>query len=298
MDPTWEFQAPQFVDFNHLEEREEEDMRADEFFNVDHENGDLWTTAVEEVEGRSDEGHSSQMTSRNVPEPRTDSFSSGTSSTSSAAAASNLTFVNVPLVPKINKPSNLVISWNQGGLTQKTNQKPQQPVKKRRRLSNAIVKTLMATSGNNNQHQKMTPRRKVPMSIFGYKAGATPKRLKTNIAEPRLCQNIGQAKSKKILTGATVPKPFKLSTEVRAEERKVLEEKKKNENILYEELKKREKEQEEKEQAAQISNYRKTLIHKAQPIRTFKRLEIKRSDKGLTLPESPKFVPKRVRKMP
>ena len=136
------------------------------------------------------------------------------------------------------------------------------------------------------------------MSIFGYKAGATPKRLKTNIAEPRLCQNIGQAKSKKILTGATVPKPFKLSTEIRAEERKVLEEKKKNENILYEELKKREKEQEEKEQAAQISNYRKTLIHKAQPIRTFKRLEIKRSDKGLTLPESPKFVPKRVRKMP
>ena len=296
MDPTWEFQAPQFVDFNHLEEREEEDLRADEFFNVDHENGELWTTAVEEEEeeGRlppprrgKAQGQSSQLTE---PRPMNGTFSVGTSSTS------QLTFVNVPLVPKINKPSNLVISWSKEGKTQKANQKPQQPVKKRRRLSNAIVKTLLASSGNNNQHQKMTPRRKVPKSIFGYKAGMTPKRLKTNLAEPRLSQNIGQP-SKKIPTGATVPKPFKLSTEVRAEERKVLEEKKKKENDLHEELKKREKEQEEKEQAAQIANYRKTLIHKPQPIKTFKRVEIKRSDKELTLPESPKFVPKR-RKMP
>ena len=136
------------------------------------------------------------------------------------------------------------------------------------------------------------------MSILGYKAGATPKRLKTNLAEPRHSQNLGQTKSKRIQASATVPRPFKLSTEIRAEERKVLEEKKKKENILHEELKKREKEREEMEQAAQISNYRKTLIHKPQPIKTFKRLEIKRSTKELTLPESPKFVPKRMRKMP
>merc|ERR1712181_14271 len=90
------------------------------------------------------------------------------------------------------------------------------------------------------QAQKMTPRRKVPMSIFGYKNGATPKRLKTNVAEPRHCQNVGQTKSKRTVSSssstvpkpsnptiATVPKPFKLSTEVRAEERKVLSERKK-----------------------------------------------------------------------
>ena len=55
------------------------------------------------------------------------------------------------------------------------------------------------------------------------------------------------------------------------------------------------KEREEQEQEAQLSNFRKTLIHKAQPIKTFKGLEIKRSVKKLTKPESPKFAPKRLR---
>lgn len=303
MDPTWEFQAPQFVDFNHLDEKEEEDQRADEFFDVDHETGqgELWTTALEVEEngevGGEGPSQPSQMMERKVPAPMNGTFSVVAGSTSSEGAASQLSFVNVPLVPKINKPSNLVTSWNTEGQARslKSNQKPQQPVKKRRRLSNAIVKTLLANAGNNNQNQKMTPRRKVPLSIFGYKAGATPKRLKTNLAEPRHSHNVGQAKSKRTI--ATVPRPFKLSTEIRAEERKVLEEKKKKEIILHEELKKREKEREEMEEAAQISTFRKTLIHKPQPIKTFKRLEIKRSVKELTLPESPKFAPKRVRKM-
>ena len=223
MDPTWEFQAPQFVDFNHLDEKEEEDR--DKFFDVDHEtgHGELWTTALEveeNEEGREDgegQGQTSQMKERQVAPPMSETFSVGASSTS------QLTFVNVPLVPKINKPSNLVTSWNTEGQARslKSNQKPQQPVKKRRRLSNAVVKTLLATAGNNNQNQKMTPRRKVPMSIFGYKTGATPKRLKTNLAEPRHSQNVGQTKSKRTI--ATVPRPFKLSTEIRAEERKVLQ---------------------------------------------------------------------------
>jgi len=44
MDPTWEFQAPQFVDFNNL--GVDEDPTVDQFFNVDMENGELWVTAV------------------------------------------------------------------------------------------------------------------------------------------------------------------------------------------------------------------------------------------------------------
>ena len=48
MDPSWEFQAPQFVDFNNLERAE--DKKADDFFNVDMESGELWTTALEEAE--------------------------------------------------------------------------------------------------------------------------------------------------------------------------------------------------------------------------------------------------------
>ena len=42
MDPSWEFQAPQFVDFNNLGggTAPEEEDRADEFFNVDMESGE------------------------------------------------------------------------------------------------------------------------------------------------------------------------------------------------------------------------------------------------------------------
>merc|ERR1711915_358663 len=139
--------------------------------------------------------------------------------------------------------------------------------KKMRRLSNAIINTVLASSGNNNQQQqKMGSRRKVLSSIVGYKTGGTPKRLKTNVTGPRLSTNLGKSKglkSQKIQptknsSTVTVPKPFKLSTEVRAEERKILEEKKKKENKFVEEMKQKEREREEKEREVQISSYRKT----------------------------------------
>jgi len=46
MDPAYEFQAPQFVDFNHIGENDENAV--DEFFNVDMESGEEWTTLVED----------------------------------------------------------------------------------------------------------------------------------------------------------------------------------------------------------------------------------------------------------
>ena len=270
MDPTWEFQAPQFVDFTQLD-GEAEDRKVDQFFDVDMESGQLWTTASEE------EGVSGGLTA-------------------SRTVASSL-------VPRVNKPSNLVTSWAKGAKLE-SSCRTQQPAKKRRRLSNAILQTVLASSGNNNQHQQKAPsRRKIPASILGYKSAGTPKRLKTNVVRPRLSNNFGKTKGsdgqkmKQTIgpTTITIPKPFKLSTELRAEERKVFEEKKKKENLILEGIKQREKEREEREREAQISHYRKTLIHKPQPIKTFKCVEIKRSDKQLTRPESPKFVTKKVR---
>ena len=284
MEPSWEFQAPQFVDFTNLEKEVEEDRRADQFFDVDMESGELWTTAHEETHEVGTSGDQSN----------------GTLTVSSSRKSM--------LKIKVNKPSNLVTSWSDRGRTlqasSRTKPQLQQPAKKMRRLSNAIINTVLASSGNNNQHQqRLGSRRKVLSSIVGYKTGGTPKRLKTNVTGPRLSTNLGKSKGPESLkiqptkgsATVTIPKPFKLSTEVRAEERKVLEEKKKKENKFVEEMKQKERERKEKEREAQISNYRKTLGHKAQPIKSFKSLEIKRSDKQLTFPESPKFAPKKVR---
>merc|ERR1719322_996553 len=125
-----------------------------------------------------------------------------------------------------------------------------QPIKKRRRLSNAIAHSLNSPARNNNSKSskimkmQLTPRRTQAGSgsISGYKSGGTPKRLGTNTAEPRLAINIWKKKasarsnieegnrpssapasssSKSSKFFLTKPKPFKLSTEVRAEERKV-----------------------------------------------------------------------------
>jgi len=309
MDPCWEFQAPQFVDFTMMDEKVEEDKKADDFFDVDMESGELWVTArsSEELEERYDESQPSQSSSKVAAA----TVSNGTFTVSSTSSSpSKLRWENLPqlpkppLFPKVNKPSNLVTSW---GRDQEAGGPVNHKVKKRRRLSNAIVHTLMANSGNNNQQQQRkisrTPRRKLTASILGYKGGATPKRLKTNLAEPRLVQNVGRSKgfeglrqgskTKKVPTVLTVPKPFKLSTVVRAEERKVFDEKKKKEEKISEEIRRSEKEREDKERKAQMSNYRKTLIHKPQPIKTFKCIDIKRSEKKLTRPESPNFVLKR-----
>ena len=50
MDPSWEFQAPQFVDFNNLGggTAPEEEDRADEFFNVDMESGERWIPQLQQ----------------------------------------------------------------------------------------------------------------------------------------------------------------------------------------------------------------------------------------------------------
>jgi len=331
MDPSWEFQAPQFVDFNNLDNATNEDKKADEFFNVDMESGELWTTALDNIGDEpnpnydqkleKDKDESGLIKSR---EPSTENVKSSFRDPSSNPAPS---FADAP--PTRNrKPANLVTSWGTGNVAKVSLTKSgasKQPTKKRRRLSNAIVQSMNSPSRNNNSKLskmaqntllKLTPRRFQGSSISGYKSGGTPKRLGTNSIEPRLAINIWKKKasarsnieegnrpssapasssSKSSKFFLTKPKPFKLSTEVRAEERKVLDFKRKKDEMIKEKERERELERERKEKEAELLRYRQSLVHKAQPIKQYRKVEIKRSDKMLTMPESPLLTSNRSR---
>jgi len=322
MDPSWEFQAPQFVDFNNLERAE--DKKADDFFNVDMESGELWTTALEEAETtdiRKDVSNDHNINNQTVtvpviakPLPPGEATSSPTSSSLSQAKTS--------IQQKTRRLANLVTSWSKdSGSKESSGQagsvlsytssssaaKP--PLKKRRRMSNAIMQSLaLPSQTNNNKLLKLTPKRHKASSITSYKS-ASPKRLGTNSSEPRLAVNMWKKKAM-MLEGnvstterpqsapasssskffSTVPKPFKLSTEKRAEERKLIDLRRKENEIRMESMRQAELERRKRESEEELIRYRQSLIHKAQPVKQFRKTEIKRSEKMLTLPESPQLT--------
>uniref|UniRef100_A0AAR2LP39 TPX2 microtubule nucleation factor n=1 Tax=Pygocentrus nattereri TaxID=42514 RepID=A0AAR2LP39_PYGNA len=86
-----------------------------------------------------------------------------------------------------------------------------------------------------------------------------------------------------------VPEGFQLSTERRAKERLEFERALKEKEALraqMEEQQEREREEQEKEE---ISRLRHEQVHKAQPIRRYKPIELKHSEATLTVPQSPNF---------
>ncbi|XP_029362455.1 targeting protein for Xklp2 isoform X2 [Echeneis naucrates] len=88
---------------------------------------------------------------------------------------------------------------------------------------------------------------------------------------------------------STVVEAFELSTERRARERQEFERMANEKEALrahMEEEQRREKEQREKEEIAML---RQQQVHKAQPIRRYKPVEVKQSDVLLTIPQSPNF---------
>merc|ERR1719508_546560 len=84
----------------------------------------------------------------------------------------------------------------------------------------------------------------------------------------------------------TVPQPFKLSTQLRAGEREYFELTKRRKEAAAEEKRRLDDERKEKEEQEELVQVRKGLVHRAQPVRNYKPLEIKRSDKQLTMPAS------------
>ncbi|XP_074536647.1 targeting protein for Xklp2 isoform X2 [Halichoeres trimaculatus] len=86
-----------------------------------------------------------------------------------------------------------------------------------------------------------------------------------------------------------VPEAFELSTERRARERQEYERlasEKEALRALMEEERRREEEQKEKEEIARM---RQEQVHKAQPIRHYKPVALKKSELPLTVPHSPNF---------
>ncbi|XP_059718421.1 targeting protein for Xklp2 isoform X1 [Haemorhous mexicanus] len=91
------------------------------------------------------------------------------------------------------------------------------------------------------------------------------------------------------LSGSVVPESFELATERRAKERQEFEKRLAEAEALrekYEEQIRQKQEQREKEEVAKL---RQEMVHKANPIRKYRSLEVKSSHQPLTVPKSPNF---------
>merc|ERR1719508_131571 len=91
----------------------------------------------------------------------------------------------------------------------------------------------------------------------------------------------------------TIPQPFMLSTQLREGEREQFELTKRQKEAAAEEKRRLDDERKEKEEQEELVKVRKGLVHRAQPVRNYKPLEIKRSDKQPTMPASIHLGPAR-----
>jgi len=83
---------------------------------------------------------------------------------------------------------------------------------------------------------------------------------------------------------------FILHSDRRAEERKAFDLKVKQKEAEIVGAKRELEERKKREEIEEISKLRKESVHKAQPVRNFKPMEVKPSEKDLTFPCSPKFI--------
>ena len=100
MDVKYEFEAPQYVDFNNLTENDDD---IDEFFNVDMESGEAWVTANNTLE---------RSSIKSEGEKPPDMYVDGPQSMSVDVTVSNpppTGVLNSNLIRKA--PSNMVTSW-------------------------------------------------------------------------------------------------------------------------------------------------------------------------------------------
>ncbi|KAJ2082342.1 Protein tpx2 [Coemansia sp. RSA 988] len=80
-----------------------------------------------------------------------------------------------------------------------------------------------------------------------------------------------------------------LRTELRSEERRAYDEDRTERERIREEVLARKHLEEERREMEEIKRLRKILVHKAQPVRHYKALEITPSDRVLTVPKTPKW---------
>ncbi|KAJ2805547.1 hypothetical protein H4R21_001216, partial [Coemansia helicoidea] len=80
-----------------------------------------------------------------------------------------------------------------------------------------------------------------------------------------------------------------LKTELRSEERHAYDEDRNERERIREDVLARKRQEEERREEEEIRQLRKQLVHKAQPIRHFKPVDIKPSDRPLTVPKTPEW---------
>ncbi|XP_033922797.1 targeting protein for Xklp2 isoform X2 [Melopsittacus undulatus] len=87
----------------------------------------------------------------------------------------------------------------------------------------------------------------------------------------------------------SVPESFELATEKRAKKRQEFEKYLADKEAIKERLQERMKQEQEEREKEEIAKLRQEMVHKANPIRKYRSLEVKSSDQPLTTPKSPNF---------
>ncbi|OXB67800.1 hypothetical protein ASZ78_005482 [Callipepla squamata] len=91
------------------------------------------------------------------------------------------------------------------------------------------------------------------------------------------------------LSGSVVPESFELATEKRAKERQEFEKRLASLEARKEKLQEQVRQREEEREKEEIAKLRQELVHKANPIRRYRSVEVKPSEQPLTMPKSPNF---------
>ncbi|NXI40518.1 TPX2 protein, partial [Galbula dea] len=91
------------------------------------------------------------------------------------------------------------------------------------------------------------------------------------------------------LSGSIVPESFELATEKRAKERQEFEKRLADTEAAKERYQEEVRQKQEEHEKEEVAKLRQELVHKANPIRKYRSIEVKPSDQPLTLPKSPNF---------
>ncbi|NWR82828.1 TPX2 protein, partial [Furnarius figulus] len=91
------------------------------------------------------------------------------------------------------------------------------------------------------------------------------------------------------LSGSVVPESFELATERRAKERQEFERRLADAEAIRERHQEQIRQQQEEREKEEVAKLRQEMVHKANPIRKYRSVEVKASDQPLTMPKSPNF---------
>ncbi|NXG48891.1 TPX2B protein, partial [Psilopogon haemacephalus] len=91
------------------------------------------------------------------------------------------------------------------------------------------------------------------------------------------------------LSGSVVPESFELATERRAKERQEFEKRLADIEAMKERYQEHLRQQQEEREREEVAKLRQELVHKANPVRRYRSLEVKPSEQPLTMPKSPNF---------